>query len=128
MAVKSNISKIIIKYKIDAEEAIAEALDFLWYFNGKFNWIQRKLRYSPYLISNYDKKEVEKLMELRDKQKLAIANPLQEFKSKINSIEEQKVFEYIKERVDRICNKLNATKVLLREMLQKIKVNLEISD
>jgi hypothetical protein len=128
MAVESNISKIIIKHKINAEEAIAEALDFLWYFNGKFNWIQRKLQYSPYYISDDDKKEVEKLMELRDKQKLAIANPLQEFKSKINSIEEQKVFKYIKERVDRICNKLNETKVLLREMLQKIKVCLEISD
>jgi hypothetical protein len=128
MAVESNISKIIIKHKINAEEAIAEALDFLWYFNGKFNWIQRKLQYSPYLISDDDKKEVEKLMELRNKQKLAIANPLLEFKSKVNSIEEQKVFEYIKERVDRICNKLNQTKVLLREMLQKIKVSLEISD
>jgi hypothetical protein len=128
MAVESNISKIIIKHKINAEEAIAEALDFLWYFNGKFNWIQRKLQYSPYYISDDDKKEVEKLMELRDKQKLAIANPLQEFKSKINSIEEQKVFKYIKERVDRICNKLNETKVLLREMLQKIKACLEISD
>jgi hypothetical protein len=128
MAVENNISKIIIKRKIDAEEAIAEALDFLWYFNGKFNWIQRKLQYSPYLISDDDKKEVEKLMELRNKQKLAIANPLLEFKSKVNSIEEQKVFEYIKERVDRICNKLNQTKVLLREMLQKIKVSLEISD